>query len=143
MVGKDIAEGLGFASRAGQIRHCRQRLATTATFLCCPGARPQTCGKYFSCGIVYQWHGTLCVVSRPIFANVFEMYQKNQFLLYSRIAPKRVTSDVAHLHGLASGQHTSEEPLQLRRVVGNTVSDSTIPGVEPRPSAPTAMYLTS
>ena len=29
---------LGFNSRAGQIGHCRQRLASAATFLCYPGA---------------------------------------------------------------------------------------------------------
>ena len=34
---KDIgAGGLGFDSRAGQIAHCRQRLATAATFLSMP-----------------------------------------------------------------------------------------------------------
>ena len=40
VVVKDIgAEGLRFYSRACQSGHCRQWLATAATFLCCPGAK--------------------------------------------------------------------------------------------------------
>ena len=38
---KDAATGPGglcFDYRAGQSEHCRQRLATAAMFLCCPGA---------------------------------------------------------------------------------------------------------
>ena len=35
--------GLGFDFRAGQIEDCRQRLATAATFLCCPGAKSWRC----------------------------------------------------------------------------------------------------
>ena len=41
IVVKDIAigaEDLGWDSRAGQIGHCRQQLATVAKFLCCPDA---------------------------------------------------------------------------------------------------------
>ena len=34
------AGGLGFDFGAGQMAHCCKRLATDATFLCCPSAQP-------------------------------------------------------------------------------------------------------
>ena len=37
------------------------------------------------------------------------------------ITQKRVTSDGAHLHGLATGLHSSEETSQRWRPVGDTV----------------------
>ena len=49
------------------------------------------------------------------------MYFKNQ--IYTRsITPKPVTSGRAHLRGLASGQHSSEETSQRWRAGGDTVS---------------------
>ena len=46
------------------------------------------------------------------------------------ILPKRVTSCGAHLHGLAAGQHSSEETSQRWRVVGDAVSNLTGPEIE-------------
>ena len=46
------------------------------------------------------------------------------------ITSKRVTSGGIHLHGLAPGQHSSEETSQRWQAVGNTVSDLTGPGIE-------------
>ena len=57
-----------------------------------------------------------------------------------RITPKRVTSCGAHLHGLAPGQHSSEESSQRWRVVGDTV-DLTGPGIEPQTSCTDSVRL--
>ena len=53
-------------------------------------------------------------------------------LLYSHISPKRVTSGVDQLRGLASGRHSSE-----------TTPDLTSRGLKPRPPAPLAVSLTT
>ena len=50
------------------------------------------------------------------------------------ITPKRVTSGGVHLHSLAHGQLSSEETSQRWLAVGDTASDLTIQGIEPRPS---------
>ena len=50
------------------------------------------------------------------------------------ITLKRVTSDGAHLCGLAPGQHSFKETLQLWRAIGDTASDLTCPGIKPKTS---------
>ena len=68
-------------------------------------------------------------------------YQKLN-LHYTRvITPKRVTSSGDHLLGLAPGQHGSKETSQRWRAVGDTVSNLTDPGIEPRLPAPIAVSL--
>ena len=47
------------------------------------------------------------------------------------ITLKRVTNGGVHFCGLAPGQHSSEETWQRWRVVGDTESDVTGPGIEP------------
>ena len=49
--------------------------------------------------------------------------------------PKRVASDGGvHLHGLALGQHSSEETSQRLRAFGDIESNSTNSGFEPQVS---------
>ena len=59
--------------------------------------------------------------------------KKKSNLHYTRgITPKRVTSGGAHLRGLAPDQHSSEETSQRWRAVGDSKSDLTGPGIEPK-----------
>ena len=58
------------------------------------------------------------------------------------ITPKRVTSGGIDLRDLSPGQHSSEQTSQRRRAVGDTVSDLTDSGIEPKHPAPIAMWLT-
>ena len=56
---------------------------------------------------------------------ILQLKKKSNLYHTRGITPKRVTSDGPHLHGLAPGQHSSEETPQRRRDVGKAVSDST------------------
>ena len=57
---------------------------------------------------------------------------KKSNLDYTRgMTPKRVTSGGAHLRGSVPGQHSSEETSQRCRVIGDTVSGSIDPGLDP------------
>ena len=67
---------------------------------------------------------------------------KKSNLHYTRgITPERVTSGGAHLRGLASEQHSSEETLQRWRAVGDTVPIWPTRGLNSRPPAPMACAL--
>ena len=63
------------------------------------------------------------------------LYTKKSNLHHTRgITPKRVTSGGAHLRGIASEQHYSEDTWQRWRVVGDTESNSTCAGIKPQTS---------
>ena len=70
-------------------------------------------------------------------------YQKKNLHYTCGITPKCVASDGTHLRGLAPGQpaptkhHSGGEPF------GDSVSDQTGPGIEPKPPTPTAMACTT
>ena len=64
-----------------------------------------------------------------------KLFYRKSNLHYTRdITPKHVTSGGSHLRGLASRQHSSEETSQRWRVIGNTVTDLSGPGIEPQTS---------
>ena len=60
------------------------------------------------------------------------MNQKSNFYYNLDITPKRVTSGGIPLRGSAPAQHSSEETSQWWRLVGDTVSDLTDTGIEPK-----------
>ena len=75
-----------------------------------------TCPKYKSFAVLPTFNRKFKVFVYVCYENI------KTNLHYSRgIAPKRVTSGGAHLRGLASGQHSSEETSQRWRAVGDTV----------------------
>ena len=65
---------------------------------------------------------------------IFTMKMKEMkiFITGAVITPKHVTSGEAHLRGSAPGQHSSEKTLQRWRAVGDSVFDSTSPGIVPQ-----------
>ena len=56
---------------------------------------------------------------------------KSNFHHTRNIAPKRATSDGAHLRGFAPGQHSFKETSQWWRAVSDTESALTGPGIKP------------
>ena len=81
-----------------------------------------SCLSYF-CPVFTGHRNNLCL---PHFwcklADDFSNQIKKSNLHHTRgITPNRVTSSEAHLHGLAPGQHSSEETSQRWRAVGDTV----------------------
>ena len=88
--------------------------------------------QHFLVSAQYSGEFTRWVVFLSTSTNTSDFkWDKN--LHYTRgITPKRITSDGAHLRNLAAGQRSSEEVSQQRRVVGDTASDSTGPGIDPQ-----------
>ena len=70
------------------------------------------------------------------------MIRKSNFHYTRGITPKRMTSGGVHIRGLVPGQHSSDETSQRWRAVGDTASDLSCLGDEPRPPAPLAISTT-
>ena len=60
-----------------------------------------------------------------------QKWSKIKSSLYSRCYAEACIEWRAHLHGLAPGQHSSEEAVQRRRAIADTVSDLKGLGFEP------------